>query len=153
MHISGALSFQPEVLFAAKGQRIHDKDAQPTLSGTGLRPPQADRVVLVRYLEIPLLVRATRLTRVDSSVYLIAGPSLAIRRSAVIRGVADSGRLEDIAAQVARSNFSLVYGAGFQHQRWLVDARFTRGLRNIAAGPAAANVKTGGFAVLMGVRL
>ncbi len=153
LHIAGALSFQPEVLFAAKGQRIHDKDAQPTISGTGLRPPQADKVVLVRYLEIPLLVRAAKQVRTDSSVYLIAGPALALRRNAVIREVVDSGKLEDIGAQVAGSNFSLVYGGGFQRERWLVDARFTRGLRNIAVVPLPAAVKTGGFAVLLGVRL
>jgi hypothetical protein len=153
MHVSGALSFQPEVLFAAKGQRIHDKDAQPTISGTGTRPPQADRVVLIRYLEIPLLVRATKRMRADSSVYLIAGPALAMRRGAVIRQVVDSGKLEDIADQVSGSNFSLVYGGGIQHQRWLVDARFTRGLQNIAVVPQPAAVKTGGFAVLLGVRL
>jgi hypothetical protein len=153
LSMAGALSFQPEVLFAARGQRIHDKDAQPTVSGTGVRPPQADRVVLVRYLEFPLLLRAAKRMRTDSSVYLIAGPAMAFRRNAVIREVADSGKLDDIAAQVTGRNLSLVYGGGFQHQRWLVDARFTRGLRSIAAAPAGAVVKTAGFAVLIGVRL
>ncbi|HKY20879.1 MAG TPA: outer membrane beta-barrel protein [Vicinamibacterales bacterium] len=152
INIRGALSFQPEVLFAAKGERIHDKDAQPTVSGSSTKAPQADRVVLVRYLEFPLLARLTKMTRADSSVYLIAGPALAIRRSAVIRQVADSGKHEDIGDQVSGTNFSLVYGGGFQHQRWLVDARFTKGLRNIAVGPGSASVKTSGFAVLMGVR-
>lgn len=151
--LSGALSLQPEVLLAAKGQRIHDKNAQPTISGTGIRPPQADRVVLIRYLEIPVLVRASKMMHTDSSVYVIAGPALALRRNAVIRQVADSGKHKDIGGQVSGSNFSLVYGGGFQYQRWSADARFTRGLRNVAVVPRPGAVKTGGFAVLLGVRL
>lgn len=150
--LAGPLSFQPEVLFAAKGNRIHDKDAQPRITGTGTKPPQADRVILLRYLEVPLLVRASRRTRPETSVYLIGGPALAIRRNAVLRQVANSGRLEDIADQVTSNNFSVVFGGGFQHQRWLVDARMTKGLRNVAVVPVPGEVKTSAFAVLMGVR-
>jgi hypothetical protein len=153
VHMLGPLALQPEVLFAAKGERIHQQDAKPIVSGTGTKPPPADRVVLVRYLEIPLLLRASKRTHADSSFYAIAGPALAMRRNAVIRQVADPGKLEDISPQVSGSNFSLVYGAGFQHQRWMVDARFTKGLRNIAVAPLTGVVKTSGFAVLMGVRL
>lgn len=152
VHLAGPLAFQPEVLFSAKGQRIHDKDAAPIVTGTGTKPPEADRVVLLRYLEIPLLVRVSRQTRPETSVYLIGGPALAFRRGAVIREVANPGRLEDIADMVTGGNFSLVFGAGLQHARWLVDARFTRGLRNVAVAPQPAEVKTGGFAVLLGAR-
>lgn len=150
--LAGPLSLQPEVLFAARGHRIHKKDARPVVTGTGTKPPAADRVILIRYLEIPLLLRASNQTGQDSSVYLIAGPSLAIRRNAVIRQVSDSGRHEEITDQVTGNNMSIVFGGGLQHQRWLVDARMTRGLRNVAVTPQPGEVKTGGFAVLMGVR-
>ena len=76
LNLFGPLALQPEVLFAAKGHRIHDKDAQPIVSGTGVTPPKADRVILLRYLEIPLLLRASKQTAADSSFYLIAGPAL-----------------------------------------------------------------------------
>jgi Outer membrane protein beta-barrel domain len=152
VNFAGPLSFQPEILFAAKGNRIHDKDAQPRITGTGTKPPQADRVILLRYLEIPLLLRASKQTRTDTSVYLIGGPALAMRRNAVLRQVANSGRLEDIADQVTSNNLSVVFGAGFQHQRWHVDARMTKGLRNVAVVPVPGEVKTSAFAVLMGVR-
>jgi hypothetical protein len=148
----GALSLQPEILFAAKGHRIHAKGAQPVFTGTGTKPPPADRVILIRYLEIPLLLRASNRTGEDSSVYLIGGPSIALRRNAVIRQVADSGKLEKITEEVAGSNMSLVVGGGFQHQRWLVDARLTRGFRNVAVSPNPFEVKTNAFSVLMGVR-
>ena len=152
LHLGGPLSLQPEVLFSAKGQRVHDKEAPPRITGSGTKPPQADRVILLRYLEIPLLVRLSRRTGDDSSVYLIAGPALAIRRNAVFRQVANSGRLEDIDDQVTGNNLSGVFGAGLQHQRWLVDARVTKGLRNVAVVPLPGEVKTSGFSVLMGVR-
>jgi hypothetical protein len=100
-----------------------------------------------------LLVRASKQTGFDTSVYLIGGPSLAIRRNAVIREVANPGRLDDIAEMVTGSNLSLVYGGGVQRERWLVDARFTKGWRNIAVVPQPGDVKTSGFAVLIGVRL
>lgn len=155
--LTGAFSFQPEVLFAAKGHRIRNKDAQPFTTSTGeVKLPAADRVVLVRYLEFPLLLRMSRRTHENTSVYLIGGPSIALRRNAVIREVADAGRHEDIADLVSGSDLSYVYGAGLQHRRWLVDARFTRGMRNIATDrapvPVPVLVKTGAFSVLMGAR-
>lgn len=149
--LTGPLSFQPEVLFAAKGHRIRDKDAQPTTTSTGeLKLPAADRVVLVRYLEFPLLLRLSKRTHENTSLYAIGGPAVAFRRNAVIREVADAGRHEDIDDLVSASNLSYIAGAGLQYRRWLLDARFTRGLRNIASGPATVAVKTGAFSVLMG---
>src|SRR5687767_14021024 len=63
IEMTGAFSFQPEVLFAAKGHRIRDKDAQPISRPTGeLKLPAADRVVLVRYLEFPLLMPLSKRT-------------------------------------------------------------------------------------------
>jgi hypothetical protein len=151
--LTGAFSFQPEVLFAAKGHRIRDKDAQPFTTSTGeMKLPAADRVVLVRYLEFPLLLRMSRRTHENTSVYLIGGPSFALRRNAVIRDVADAGRHEDIDDLVSGSDLSYIFGAGLQHRRWLVDARFTRGMRDIATGPVPGPVKTGAFSVLMGAR-
>ena len=153
IEMAGAFSFQPEVLFAAKGHRIRDKNAQPVSTPTGeLKLPSADRVVLVRYLEFPLLMRLSKRTHENTSVYLIGGPSFAMRRNAVIREVADSGRHEDIDDLVSGSDFSYIFGAGLQHRRWLVDARLTRGARNIATDPTPVGVKTGAFSVLMGTR-
>lgn len=154
MDLTGPFSFQPEVLFAAKGHRIRDKDAKPFTTSTGeIKLPAADRVVLVRYLEIPLLLRMSRRVKENTSVYLIGGPALALRRNAVIREVADSGKLEAITDLVSGRDLSYIFGAGVQHRRWLVDARFTRGMRDIAAKPAPLPVKTGAFSVLMGVKL
>ena len=153
IELAGSISFQPEILFASKGERIRDKDAQPETTPSGeLKLPPADRVILVRYLELPLLFRLSKQTHENTSLYLIVGPAIAFRRSAVIREVIDAGRHEDIDEQVNSGDFSYIFGAGVQHRRWLMDARFTRGMRNIASDPDPSSVKTGAFSVLMGTR-
>ena len=102
------LSLQPEVLFAAKGQRIRDKGAPPVITASGEeKPAPADRVILVRYLEFPILIRLSKQTHENTSLYVIAGPAIAFRRNAVIREVVDSGRHEDIEEQVNSGDLSL----------------------------------------------
>jgi hypothetical protein len=151
--LTPAMAFQPEVLFAAKGHRIRDKDAQPLTTPTGeSKLPAANRVILVRYLEVPLLLRLSKRTHESTSLYVIGGPAFALRRNAVIRQVSDPGRREDIDDLISGSNFLYILGGGLQHERWLVDARVTRGVRSVAADAGLAPVKTGAFSVLMGVR-
>ena len=148
-----SMSFQPEVLFASKGERIRDKDAPPITTGSGeLKLPPADRVILVRYLEFPLLLRLSKQTHENTSLYVIVGPAIAFRRNAVIREVVDSERFEDIENQVSSNDLSYIMGGGLQHRRWFADARITRGTRNIASDPFPASVKTSAFAVLLGAR-
>lgn len=149
----GPLTFQPELLFAAKGHRIRDKDAPPVNTGSGQQEAPADRVILIRYLEFPLLARVSKQTHERTSLYLIFGPSIAFKRNAEIRQVADPGRHTDLGEQVKGGNFLLIVGGGLQHKRWLVDARLTRGLSNVAVEPDPAPVKTNAFSVLLGVRL
>ncbi len=151
--LPGPWSFQPEVLFAAKGHRIRDRSALPISTIEGPKPAPADRVILLRYLELPMLLRLAKQTGEMSSVYLIGGPAFAFRRNAVVRDVADPGRVTEIDDLISGSNLLYVFGAGLQHKRWLVDARLTRGARNVAVDPQPSIVKTNAFSVLMGVRL
>jgi hypothetical protein len=150
---SGPLSIQPEILFAAKGHRIRDRDAPPVSTPSGTKPAPADRVILLRYLEVPLLVRLSKQTHESTSLYLVAGPAFGYRRNAVIREVADPGRRTSIEDEVTSQNLLVIAGGGMQHKRWLVDARFTRGMRNVAVDPQPSKVRTNAFSVLMGVRL
>ena len=151
--LGGPLSFQPELLFAAKGHRIRDKGAPPVITASGVtKPAPADRVILIRYLEFPILLRLTKRMHENTSAYLIVGPAFAFRRNAVIREVADSGRHEEIETLVTGGNLSYIAGGGLQHKRWLVDARLTRGMNNIATDPTPAAVKSSAFSVLMGTR-
>ena len=151
--LTPAMAVQAEVLFAAKGNRIRNKDAQPITTTTGeVKLPAANRVILVRYLEVPLLLRLSKRTHESTSLYVIGGPAVALRRNAVIREVSDPGRHEDIDDLISGSNFLYIVGGGLQHKRWLVDARITRGVRSVAAAAGLAPVKTDAFSVLMGVR-
>ena len=153
IHVRGSLAIQPELLFAAKGHRIRHKDAKPVTQPTGEQKlPPADRVILVRYLEVPLLLRLSKRTHESTSLYVVAGPALAFRRNAVIRQVADPGQREHIDDLVSGRDLTYIAGGGLQHERWMVDARFTRGIKNIATDPTPEAVKTGAFSVLMGVR-
>ena len=119
----------------------------------GLKDAPASRVILLRYLEVPLLIRLAKQTHETTSLYLIAGPAFAFRRNAVIREVADPGKRIDIEDEVQTRNFLYVFGGGLQHKRWMVDMRLTRGVRNVAVNPLPAPVKTNALSVLMGVRL
>jgi hypothetical protein len=153
LQLTQAIAFQPEVLFAAKGHRIRDRDATPVPTSSGeLELPAADRVILVRYLEVPLLVRLSKRTHENTSIYLIGGPAIALRRNAVIREVSNPGRHEDIDDLISGSNFLYIVGGGVEHRRWLADARITRGARSVAVDPTRSPVKTGAFSVLIGVR-
>ena len=153
IHLAGPWSFQPEIIFAAKGQRVHDKDAPSTIAPDGeVKPPVADRVVLIRYLDFPLLLRLSKQTGADTSLYLIGGPSFGFMRNAVIREVADAGRLVEIDDMVKSTNLSFIVGAGVEHKRWLADARITRGISNIAVDPDPVNAYANAFSVLIGVR-
>ena len=152
VHVRGPFSFQPEVLFASKGQRIRSKSAEPVTNAAGeVELPAGDRVILVRYLEFPMLLRMSKATHANTSLYAIGGVAIALHRNSVIREVVDSSRKVDISEMVSAMDMSYIFGGGMQHKRWLVDARITRGLMNIAADPAQPPVKTRAFSVLMGV--
>jgi hypothetical protein len=153
IRLPGPVSIQPEVLFAAKGQRVRNKDAPPVNTPTGVQDPPATHVALLRYLEVPLLFRMAKQTNERTSLYLIGGPAFGFRRNAVVREVLDPGRRTDINDEVSSRNLLVIVGGGLQHKRWLVDARLTRGMRNVAVDPQPAEVKTNAFSVLMGVRL
>lgn len=153
IRLPGPVSVQPEVLFAAKGQRTRNQNAPPVTAPSGVQDPPATHVVLLRYLEVPVLFRVAKQTNERTWLYLIGGPAFGFRRSAVIREVADPGRRTDIEDQVTHRNLLVIAGGGLQHKRWLVDARLTRGLRNVAVDPQPGEVKTNAFSVLMGVRL
>jgi hypothetical protein len=153
LQVRGPWSFQPEILFASKGHRTNPEGAPPIDNGVTVKPPAADDVILIRYLEFPLLLRLSKQTRETTSLYLIGGPALALMRYAEVRKVVDPGVHQDIDDQVEGTDLSYVLGAGLQHKRWLVDARLTMGVKNIATvEPRPGDVKTSAFSVLLGVR-
>ncbi len=127
--LGGAMSFQPEVIFAAKGEQDSRQGrAARHHARRQLELPDADRVILVRYLEFPLLLRMSKRTHENTSLYLMAGPAIALRRNAVIREVVDAGRHEVITMMVkAAMTFRYIAGRRLATQalagRRALDAR------------------------------
>ena len=151
--LRGPLSFQPEVLFAAKGHRIRDKDAQPITTSTGeLKLPAADRVVLVRYLEFPLLLRHVEAHARNTSLY---------DRRPVIRLAPERRDTRGRRRRQARGHRRLG-----ERQQPVVHRRRGRAIQALAGRCALhardakhrvrsrdpVAVKTGAFSVLMGAR-
>lgn len=113
------LQVQPEVLYTAKG--------------ASLEQDGIDAQLLLDYLEVPLLARVTR--RVSGTpVYVVAGPALAWRLRAKSRA-AFSGATEeiDLADDVESFDLGIVAGGGVDVGRFVIDARYTFGVRDIDA--------------------
>lgn len=112
----GGVALQPEVVYTAKGARL-------TGDATRVR-------LLLDYIEVPLLVRwpAGRARR----LYVAGGPAFALRVRARTRA-SFSGATEeiDIARDVERYDLGAVAAGGLQMGSFLVDGRYTYGVRDI----------------------
>lgn len=157
--ISGGLAFQTEALFSSKGQRIRDKDAQATtivgpIGTTITKLPEADRVVLLNYLEIPLLMRlsTTPATPAGTSFHVLGGLALAFKMGAKLRWVTENREPDDIGSRISGSDVSLVMGGGLQRGHVIAEGRLTQGLKNVAIDPSLGSVKTKAVTVILGVR-
>jgi outer membrane protein with beta-barrel domain len=127
------VSFQPEVLFATIGAVLPETSA--------------GSAVLVRYLDVPLLLKIGGAPD-RPGVFVVAGPTFALKLDA---SLADGD--EDIDDRIKRTNWSVTIGLGVQARRWLLEARFSQGLRTIATDDVGEPpVKSKAVAVLAGVR-
>lgn len=113
------LQVQPEVLYAAKGASLEQEGI--------------DAQLILDYLEVPLLARVTR--RVSgTSVYVVAGPALAWRLGAKSRAEFSGATEEiDLAGDVESFDLGIVAGGGVDVGRFVIDARYTFGVRDIDA--------------------
>ena len=134
MPLAPRLSFQPEILFTTIGAELPD-----TSAGTA---------IAIRYLEVPALLKIAGPPE-RTGVFVVAGPTFGLKLDARW-----SDAHEDIADRVKRTNWSLAIGLGVQGRRWLVEGRFSQGLRTIATDDLGEPaVKSKSVAILAGVRL
>ena len=111
------VSLQPEVIYSMKGAR---------LGGTG-----APTLVMLDYVEMPLLGRVS-MTAFGRRLYIIAGPSFAVRVRARTRTTfTDVTEEIDIGDQVKRFDVGLAGGGGVEFGALVFDARYTFGLTDI----------------------
>ena len=80
------------------------------------------------YLEIPLLLHLDVVNRGDRGLFVTAGPALAINLAASYE---DDGESESIRDDIEKTDIGVAVGAGYEHGPWIVDARYTWGLRTV----------------------
>lgn len=129
----GVLGVQAEVLYARKGASAGDTSVD------------------LHYLEIPLLARlnlGSSNRNTGALLYAIGGPVFDVR----LRARQDDF---DVRNNYESTDAGLIAGAGVEISRFLLEARYNWGLRNIlkSGGGATTELNNRSFAVLAGLRL
>ncbi len=116
----------------------------------GANDPNSSQSVTIDYFEIPLLLRinigSNSLNGVN--IYGVAGPSFDIRLKAKL----NTG--ESLTDQTAGADIGFAAGAGIEITRFLIEGRYTRGLRNIATNELELGGKLNAHtvAIFFGIR-
>jgi hypothetical protein len=109
-------------------------------------PDALGRDIDLRYLELPVMLRINVGPSNRVGGYIIAGPAFDVNLRSELNGV-------DVGEQYEGLDLGLIGGAGVEITRFLVEARYNWGLRNIAkANLATTKIKTRTFAILFGMR-
>ena len=115
--LNDLVAFQPEALYVVKGATLVSRAVSYTLSFDA------------RYLEMPLFFRFGRSSR---RPYFLAGPYLGFRLAAEAREVVDGvTETRDFSDQINRVDAGVSFGAGATFGRFLVEGRWTEGLRDV----------------------
>lgn len=106
--------------------------------------------VKLHYLEIPILLRVNAGSNSLNGVniYGIGGPVFDIKLKTTI----DGGGSDD--SDFGNFDIGVIAGGGVEITRFIIEARYNWGLRNVAKGDLAdiTKIKTRTFAVLFGIR-
>ena len=107
-----------------------------------------DATVDITYLQIPVLLRLHNpsSSAAGAQLYGIVGPSFDLKLSETLEGI----NFTDDAFK--RLDIGLMFGVGVEAGRFLVEGRYTRGLRDINEELSVTEIKSHSFAVLAGVR-
>jgi len=149
------LGLQFEAMSSPKGTRLKDgSDVTQTL--------------LLRYFELPVLLRVTGPKLRGGAIYFIAGPFFGIRVSAkeqfstrtdadlALGGLAVwpvAGVREDVPDSIERFESGLIAGAGMDIGKYmLVEGRYSRGLTNVNNVEGRTKFTNHGFSFTTGVR-
>ena len=129
---SGDVGIQGEVMYARKNV-----------------PDQLGRDLDLYYLEIPIMLRLNfgSSNRERVAGYIIAGPAFDVNLKSELQGIEIKDLYEDL-------DIGVIGGAGVEITRFLIEARYNWGLRNVINGNLATTteIKTRTFAILFGVR-
>lgn len=136
------LSFEPGLLFVTKGVKLDESANFGTVTAN------------VRYLEFPLLVRyATSMGA--GTVYGLVGPSFGVKADTSAQLDTSGTTVEqDIDAAIRSFDMGLVFGGGLERGRYLLEARYTLGMTDIATAvyPHTDSLQNRVFAVFAGLK-
>jgi hypothetical protein len=139
-----AVSFQAEATYSRRGVRFDFPD---------------DRVdYRLSYVELSGLLRVESRSPESPRLYALGGLTAAFKVGATevrsAAGTTDEAR--DLSDAISGVDVRVSAGAGIDIRRFLIEARYTHGLRHVVSNPAASAVaqtfKTRAFEILAGVR-
>ena len=138
IEVAPRFAFQPEFLYSQKG----------TILRFAFDPNQELEVKL-DYFEIPLLADI-RLNEGVNRVSLLVGPSFAFRT----RAETDPADVEDLDVDndLEKNDYGLTAGAALTMGQFVVDGRYTWGLRNINADKSEDKITNRTLTVTVGWR-
>jgi hypothetical protein len=123
--VNSRFSFQPEVLFSMQGAELKDEEFGE------------EATIKLDYINVPLLANINLATGPNSFSFLV-GPQIGFRTSAKIKG---GGEEEDLKDDTESTDFGVVFGVAATMRNFVIDARYTHGLRNINSADEADDVQ------------
>lgn len=101
----------------------------------------------VHFFEIPVMARINLGSSSKAAGYILVGPAFDINLKSELNGL-------DVKSQYQSLDLGIIGGAGVEITRFLVEARYNWGLRNVINGDLTntSEIKTRTFVVLFGVR-
>lgn len=134
-NLTDRLGLQAEVLLTQKGAKLDVLDLSTKTRLT--------------YLDVPVTVRLGNTMNNNAHFHVFTGPQLGIKIKA--RNISDAGDF-DIGGDVKSTDIGWTLGAGFETGPFILDARYTLGLTNIAVADSDGSTKNRAFMVLAGYR-
>lgn len=132
-------SIQPEWLYSQRGGKISEADGGGKLD--------------LDYFDVPILLRWDSTTAGQSTFNVFAGPSFNFRHRARSEDAFEPGDV-DIRDEIEKIDVGLVFGAGVEFGRFLLDGRYQLGLREVNkfAEEDDFKVKHRTFSIMGGIR-
>ena len=142
--IGESMSLQPEIFYVEKGAK---ESLTVDIPGEGTQTFEGK--YKLSYIDIPILFKYT-MAGESARPHFLAGPSIGFLTSAKYK-VEDEE--EDIKDFVKSMDFGLVFGAGVNFQKFLVEVRYNLGMTNLNDDPddPDPSVKNGVWNFLVGV--
>ena len=137
--VNDRIAFQPEFLFTQKGAKLEEDGFDSTLK--------------LDYFEIPLLADV-RLNEGPTRISFIVGPALGFRSQAKVETDEEVEGVDelDLKEDVEGVDFGLVTGVAVTSGNFVVDGRYTWGLRNINKTEDEPSVKNRALSISVGWR-